>query len=291
VVQYKLAGGSAWWGGIFQKLLLSASPMVQPKNIFIPFLLALSLFSFAPGVVADREGPSSDIIAGRFATFKFDDLRPRDGERAVTAIEQAVYEKLQAAGIPHAWGVYRLGESDNPLFYQWLRERHAEGVEIWHHGNHHDRILGESWEFKNRSRESQLDNLLFTQNKIFEKTGIVLRTFGAPYNQTDEGTGWALNQIEALEILYFGRGSPNFKGLMLNDRVNLEASTGVVATLEAFKASYARKESAQIIVLQGHPALWQGERDLPKLAEIIGFLQEEGRVFITPSDFLELTNR
>lgn len=221
----------------------------------------------------------------KYATLKFDDMRPEDGVEGVTGIEQAVYDLLMGEGIPHAWGVCRLYQSENPSFYRWLRERDAEGIEIWHHGNRHDRIEGESWEFRNRDETSQLQNLRYTQEKIRENTGIVLRTFGAPYNKTDAATGRALNEIADLKIIYFGQQSPNFDGMFLNERVNLESRTGVVATIEEFRSSYEEKEAAEMIVLQGHPVYWDAETDLNKLEAILDFLRQEGREFITPRDY------
>lgn len=227
----------------------------------------------------------------RYATLKFDDMTPNDEVDGVTAIEQQVYDYLMARGIPHAWGVCRLYQSDNPAYYAWLKARDAEGIEIWHHGNRHDRVRGESWEFKNRDAASQRRNLYYTQERILEKTGIVLKTFGAPYNQTDAVTAEALNAMEAIQTMYFAQGSPAFAGLQLNDRVNLEAKTGVVASLADFKASYAEKESAEIIVLQAHPVYWDADQAMPRFEAILGFLEAEGRVFITPRDYYALQAR
>lgn len=224
----------------------------------------------------------------KYATLKFDDLCPHEDREAVKEIEQQTYELLHSQGIPHAWGVCRLGDGEHPGFYQWLKDRHAEGHEIWHHGNHHDRVEGESWEFKNRDAASQRENLRFTQERVYEKAGIVLRTFGAPYNKTDEATGRVLNEIDALQVMYFAKGSPNFAGLQLNERVNLESKTGVVATMESFKESYAKKENAELIVLQAHPAYWKGDEDLQKLQAILDFLKDEGREFITPWNYYQL---
>lgn len=252
--------------------------------------------SFLQSGPAKRSKSNPERPVG-YATLKFDDLRPRAIETAVTPIEQSVYEMLHKRNIHHGWGVDQLHENENPRFFRWLKARHAEGIEIWHHGNHHDRTPehsagpAESCEFKNRSEASQLENLLVTQETIFEKTGIIMRTFGAPYNQTDEATGRALNQVRNLEIMFFGQCSPNFEGLMLNDQADLEVSTGVIATLDAFKDSYARQQDAEIIVLQGHPAYWDAERDLPKLTAILDFVEAEGRVFITPSDYLDHIRR
>lgn len=229
--------------------------------------------------------------AVRYATLKFDDMTPRDEVDGVTAIEQQVYDLLMKRGIPHAWGVCRLYQSDNPAYYAWLKARDAEGIEIWHHGNRHDRVKGESWEFKNRSAASQRENLRYTQERIFEKTGIVLRTFGAPYNQTDAATARALNAMDAIQTMYFAHGSPGFAGLQLNDRVNLEAKTGVVASMDAFEASYKEKDSADIIVLQAHPVYWDGDKELPKFKAILDFLEGEGVVFITPSDYFAMRAR
>jgi peptidoglycan/xylan/chitin deacetylase (PgdA/CDA1 family) len=224
----------------------------------------------------------------RYATLKFDDMMPSDEVPGVSAIEQRTYDQLMAEGVPHAWGVCRLYQSDNPAFYAWLRARDAEGIEIWHHGNRHDRVPGESWEFKNRDATSQRENLRYTQERILEKTGITMVTFGAPYNQTDETTAAVLNELGFAKIMYFAQGSPGFAGIQLNDRVNLEEKTGVVATLEDFKASYAAKAEADIIVLQGHPIYWDAERDLPRLAAIVAFLKTEGRLFITPQAYHRL---
>jgi beta-galactosidase len=227
----------------------------------------------------------------RYATLKFDDMTPSDAVDGVTAIEQQVYDYLMERGIPHAWGVCRLYQSDNPAYYAWLKARDAEGIEIWHHGNRHDRVRGESWEFKNRDAASQRENLRYTQERILEKTGIVLKTFGAPYNQTDAVTAEALNAMDSIETMYFAKGSPAFAGLQLNDRVNLESKTGVVARLADFKASYAEKESAEIIVLQAHPVYWDADEAMPRFAAILDFLEAEGRVFITPRDYYALQAR
>lgn len=236
----------------------------------------------APDPVAESaDGP-------RYATLKFDDLMPVDGETGVTLIEQLTYDLLSREGIPHAWGVCRLYQSENPAYYAWLKARDAEGNEIWHHGNRHDRVAGESWEFKNRGAASQRANLRFTQDRVFEKTGIRMVTFGAPYNQTDATTAAVLNEQGEWSIMYFAQGSSEFSGRQLNDRVNLEEKTGVVATLEDFKASYAAKADAPIIVLQGHPVYWEAAHDLPRLLAILDYLRAEGRVFITPRGYHRL---
>ena len=254
------------------------SPQVLKTYLLLSLLAIISQLGFA------------ETETTMYATLKFDDLCPNEGQEAVTDIEQQTYELLKSQGIPHAWGVCRLGDGEHPGFYQWLKDRDAEGIEIWHHGNHHDRVKEESWEFKNRDESSQLENLRFTQQKIYEKTGIVLRTFGAPYNKTDEVTGSVLNQIDALQVMYFSGGSPSFSGMRLDDRVNLESKTGVVATLEAFKESYGKKKKAELIVLQAHPAYWNAEEDIPKLQAILDFLKSEGREFITPWNYYLLKN-
>jgi predicted deacetylase len=231
-----------------------------------------------------------EIPPARYATLKFDDLMPQEGGGGVSQVEQQVYEMLMAQGIPHAWGVCRLGLFEDPEFYDWLKARDAEGIEIWHHGNHHDRIPGDSWEFRHRDADSQRRNIRFTQERVRERTGIILRTFGAPYNETDEITGAVLQEFDEIKMMYFGQQSPNFPGLMLNERVNIESRTKVVDDLDAFTTSYANQKDAEIIVLQGHPVRWNPLIALPRLQAIIDFLRAEGRDFVTPWTYYQRTN-
>lgn len=270
--------GSAWYRQTYRQTVVN--PEVGAKAVATAHFGDTTVEDTLTWNISAEKSP-------RFATLKFDDLMPQEGGGGVTEIEQRVYAMLMAQNIPHAWGVCRLWRDDDPEYYAWLKARDSEGIEIWHHGNNHDRIQGESWEFRNRDAESQRRNLRFTQDEIYRKTGITLRTFGAPYNRTDEITGEALNELEALQIMYFSHGSPNFDGMVLNDRVNLEARTGVVADLEAFKESYRAREDAEIIVLQAHPVYWDPERDMENFQAILDFLKAEGREFITPWSYCQ----
>lgn len=262
------------------------------KRLTLMSLTSLAVSAAAAVVLLLAAGP---VLSGeaseprRYATLKFDDLKPRSTESGVSEIEQKVAGLLQGQGIAHAWGVCRLGDEANPPFYRWLKARHAEGVEIWNHGNRHDRDRDKgTYEFKGRDEASQWANLKFTQDRIRAETGIVMQTFGAPYNATDKTTGRVLNRLGEIKIAYFIQASPDFSGLKLNDRVNLERKTGVVADLEAFKKSYEKQRDREIIVLQGHPAYWNEQTDIPKLQAIIAFAKDQGREFITPSDYYNL---
>ena len=184
-------------------------------------------------------------------------------------------------------------EKENLEYFKWIKNREQEGHEIWNHGFCHcrDREVGIS-EFRGKSEEDQFRSIQQTQVLAEEKLGITLRTFGAPYNNTDQETINALEEISDLKVwLYKETELPTDKYIM--DRipeVNIEYPVHQ-PDYEKFVLGYRKNEHEALLVIQGHPRSWtEDESRFSEFKKIITFLQKEQVEFITPYEYYRFIN-
>jgi len=178
-------------------------------------------------------------------------------------------------------------EGGSEAYYQWIKDRHREGHEIWHHGFCHCKPIiddVEKREFRGTSFEYQLRQLYKTQKLAQDKLGIVLRSFGAPYNAVDEFTAFALKEIPEIKVwMYKESAFPTDKFLL--DRipeVNIEYPVHQ-PDFEKFKAGYVQHSTEPVLIIQGHPRSWvEKPNRMEEFKKIIRFLQEEKVTFTTP---------
>ncbi|MEL6867849.1 MAG: alginate lyase family protein [Bacteroidota bacterium] len=186
-------------------------------------------------------------------------------------------------------------EKDNPVYFDWIKQREAEGYEIWNHGFCHCRIKDngtEIREFRGKELEDQSESIIKTQDLAKEKLGITLRTFGAPYNSTDEHTTKALANHPDLKIWLYKETTAPTNKFVLNriPEVNIEYPVHQ-PDFEKFKAGYAQFKTEPILVIQGHPRSWtEDQQRFENFKKIILFLKEEGVSFTTPYEYYLMQN-
>ncbi len=184
-------------------------------------------------------------------------------------------------------------EEDNQEYFEWIKMRHDEGHEIWHHGFCHCRqTVGELEirEYRGKELDDQCESIAKTQRLAKEKLGITLHTFGAPYNSTDVHTITALNKVPEIKIWLYKETSFTTDKFLLNQikEVNIEYPVHI-PDFEKFKEGYLKYQSEPILILQGHPRSWT--EDISRLEDfkkIVLFLKKQNVVFITPLEYLKI---
>lgn len=181
-------------------------------------------------------------------------------------------------------------ESDNKAYYDWIKNRDKEGHEIWHHGFCHCRHKEgeiEIREYRGKGLEEQCESISKTQTLAQEKLGLTLRSFGAPYNSTDEHTTTALSKIPELKVWMFKETQTPTDKFLLNriKEVNIEYPVHN-PDFKKFKAGYKKNKSETILVIQGHPRSWtEDERRFENFKQIILFLKKQKVQFVTPYEY------
>ena len=256
---------------------------------------SLFLISIACLLATTSIGRSTEVTvpdtAAPYVILKLDDLWCEDN--VVHTGWDSVITYLNEQNIKGSIGL--VGESleeDNPSYYEWILQRQAEGHEIWNHGFCHcrNKATGIS-EYKGKSPEEQLQSIRQTQTLAQEKLNITLRTFGAPYNHTDQSTVEALEDIPSLKVwLYKETDTHTTKYQLPRIReVNIEYPVHQ-PDFAQFVKGYELHKTEPVLIIQGHPRSWQ--EDLTRLQEfkrIISFLKKENVRFITPYEYYTLT--
>lgn len=255
--------------------------MKSERNITLSFLLILLLLSSCSSqqfFQGDTDKP--------FVVLKLDDLWYE--KDLVHPGWQQVIEFLNKEKVRGTIGLICDSlEDGDEAYFRWIKDREAEGYEIWHHGYCHCKptVEGEEKrEFRGTNYEYQLDHLTKAQEQAKDKLGIVLRSFGAPYNSTDEFTAQALAQIPDLKVwMYKETKSPTDKFVLKRiPEVNIEYPVHI-PDLEKLKAGYKQFKNEPILVIQGHPRSWvEDPSRFETFKRIVLFLKSEGVRFTTP---------
>lgn len=187
-------------------------------------------------------------------------------------------------------------EKDNPEYFAWIKQREAEGYEIWNHGFCHCRMKENGTdirEFRGKELEDQTESIFKTQQLAKEKLGIILHTFGAPYNSTDEYTSKVLEENSDLKVwMYKETKTPTSKFLLNRiPEVNIEYPVHQ-PDFEKFKAGYDKFKTEPILIIQGHPRSWtKDENRFENFKKIILFLKKEGVTFVTPYEYFLMQSK
>lgn len=186
-------------------------------------------------------------------------------------------------------------EEDNADYFDWIKAREKEGYEIWHHGFCHCRHkVGDTEirEYRGTTYEEQLTSIQNTQQLAEEKLGITLRSYGAPYNSTDEFTAKALEEVPDLKVWIYKETKMPTSKFLLNRiaAVNIEYPVHQ-PDLEQFKAGYETYKNEPILIIQGHPRSWvEDKKRFKTFKKIIRYLKKENVVFTTPFEYYQMQN-
>lgn len=227
--------------------------------------------------------------------LKLDDLKYRSATTVAPEWDR-VADFLEENRIPGTIGIITDSlENAGDDYYVWIREHHRRGmIEFWHHGYGHVRDSSNSvawWEFRNTDYAYQKEHFSRGMELAEEKLGFRFRTFGAPYNQTDEVTVQVLEEDPDLRVWLYGENSPNSSKMVLKriGALNLEASVGK-PDASAIRANFDSYLDENVVVLQGHPGEWD-DADWAEFLEIVAFFQDRGVRFTTPWRYYREVNQ
>ena len=122
---------------------------------------------------------------------------------------------------------------------------------------------------------------------------MTFKSFGAPYNGTDQNTCQALAEIPDLQIWMFKETKYSTDKYLLNrtPKVNIEFPVHN-PDFEQFKLGYEQFKSEPILTLQGHPRSWvKDERRFEDFKKIVLFLKNDGVTFTTPQEYIVMQNQ
>ncbi|MDP5172128.1 MAG: polysaccharide deacetylase family protein [Bacteroidia bacterium] len=252
--------------------------------------LRASLFLLIAVILLGCSTPPKSIEHKPQVILKLDDLGYEEG--LVHPGWQKVVDFLNEEKVIGTIGL--IGDSfleGDSAYFQWIKDRHEEGYEIWNHGFCHCKPMVDSVEhreFRGMSFGYQLNQVQQTQQLAKEKVGITLTSFGAPYNSTDSATAAALAQIPELTIwMYKETTFPTEKTILPRiPEVNIEYPVHV-PDVDQFKAGYAQFKSEPVLIIQGHPRSWTEDSiRWDNFTAIVHFLKSEGVTFTTPQAYV-----
>ena len=260
----------------------------KTTHLIAPFLLLLIVLISQINCSIQRIQSDKPMVI-----LKLDDLWYKNGQ--VHEGWQEVMDFLNKEKVVGTIGIVgeslEKGEED---YYNWIKNQHQQGHEIWNHGYCHCKptVNGQACrEFRGTDYTYQLGQLQKAQQLAKEKLGLTLVSFGAPYNSTDSSTVAALAKIPALKIwLYKETKIPTNKQILKRIKeVNIEYPVHI-PDFQQFKAGYEKHKNEPLLVIQGHPRSWTKDRErMDNFKQIITFLKEEKVRFITPIEYTQLT--
>lgn len=255
---------------------------------------SLSSLRVSPGTISS--GPEEDI-GGSITAIDVNSTVTHavyDGSKQVVILKlddlkntnypvfQNIADYVQEKGIKASFGVIGNTLEDDgqkQAYYDAIGNWDKNGIEIWHHGYEH--VITE---YNASPFEAQMESFGKTVNLLKEKTGIHVRSFGSPYNNSDATTVQVLNQFPGVKVKMLAR-DPQEEGkqLNLNTRADMETEPGVV-DYDTFVNNYMSYKNSPHIVLQGHPGMWDAH-SLSEFKKIVDYLLSENVEFLTPYEY------
>jgi peptidoglycan/xylan/chitin deacetylase (PgdA/CDA1 family) len=243
------------------------------------------------GILLSKNAVAQESISNRppaVVILKLDDLRDAGGTF------RRVLDFLKARQIKCSVGIIGNSlEGGQEDYFSWIKEQHAGGwLEFWCHGYTHVRTKDadgkEISEFKGESAETQKATLAKCQQLARKKLGFSFRTFGAPFNATDEATLEALKADPEFKVFLYGDPAQAAKvpGMMILDRtpMNIENPIFVPNTARVEHDLNALRATREYFVIQGHPDQWDEER-VAEFGKLIDYLCSQNVIFATPSEY------
>jgi len=255
------------------------------KSLFI--LLTIGVALIGQTSAADQ-APKQQVIL-----LKLDDVVAGhlDFAGPVSTRWQRIADYLTTNHIKGSFGV--IGESlekDNPAYFKWIKDIQQAGlIEFWMHGYHMKKAASEPGEFEQGTFEEQKATLEKSQKLSKEKLGFALTAFGPHWSGTTEATDQALESEPDIKIWLYGPKKPKYFSRLSIDRIMALENPTFVPDPAKFKETYEKVAAKRdVLVLQGHPDQWDDDR-WPGFLEIVEFLKSKNVIFMTPSEYLKVT--
>lgn len=221
--------------------------------------------------------------------LKMDDVRA-NSNNTYNSNWQRFADTVRAYNINAGMGIIlRDLNSGSQAFKDSLVSWHAsEHFEIWHHGWQHTRgdyppDNNNAGEFSGPPYEHQKKLFEDGMDLAKQELGITLRSFGAPYNQTDATFAQVISESPDMKVwMYCTDPAYGEMCLLRGSNNKLESSTGVVS-FDSFLTAY-ESNTNPYLVLQGHPGQWTTE-SFEQFELVIDYLKDKGHCFYLPYDY------
>lgn len=226
----------------------------------------------------------------KYIILKFDDLRGttnncynKNWQKLVNTIRTS---KIKASIGIIAKDLVQASQVCKDSITKWHNSPHFE---IWHHGWDHKRNnyganKNNKGEYKDTSYEFQKSN--FEKAIQFAKTelNIEMKTFGAPYNQTDSIFSRVIKENKNIKVWLYAKEKFPYNNLKLIRGKNnkLESKTGVV-NFDSFLQAYHESKN-EYLVLQAHPGMWNST-SFYEFNKVIEFLKKQNVIFTLPYEY------
>lgn len=117
---------------------------------------------------------------------------------------------------------------------------------------------------------------------------MTLATFGVPFNATDQGTAEAREAVNDPKVWLFEETSFATIGHKLHRIPDVTIERPVhEPDYEPFRRGFEQNPGPQVLVLQGHPNSWFGDRSpVREFMKIARFLGNQGVAFPTPREVI-----
>jgi len=173
----------------------------------------------------------------------------------------------------------------------WIKANAIENggvIEFWHHGWDHrsfrDDKGNQASEFKGPDLATQSKHLKDACEVFKQTTGLTFHAFGAPFNQSDETTVAAMDDVPEIKVWMYGPKSDQ-KRLVLGRSLNLEVATGKVS-YDEFAKAYAAKKPTGLLLLQGHCGMWD-DASFNDFTKVAALLKKDGWTTLTSAQYAE----
>lgn len=252
------------------------------KRYLFKFLVVIMAFTCTYQVNAQCSGTT--II------LKLDDVRATSNN-TYNSSWQRVADSIRSYNINAAMGPVMIDLTKGSQAFKdslvaWHNSPHFE---IWNHGWTHTRLdfppdFDNVGEFSGTPYQYQKEHFEWGNQAAKDELGITIRTFGAPYNQTDPTFLRVIEESPDTKVWLYCGDSDYAEGMCLFRGSNnkLESSTGVVS-FESFVLAY-ESNTYPYLVLQGHPGQWSTS-SFEEFDKVIKYLKDKGDCFMLPYDY------
>jgi hypothetical protein len=232
---------------------------------------------------------STCVLAQKKVIIKLDDFGVLKNNNAAR-----VLDTLIARNIKVSIGVIPKNFSDSARheyakYINATNSKNEKLVEIWYHGYDHSRSNppNNNVEFGGTPYEFQKGHFKLGDKIVKKALGVKMRTFGAPFNNSDSSTVKIIKKNKAYKVFLCRRGEEGFKDgvLYLSNQVGMESGTGIV-NFAFFSSRYQplKDKYKDYILLEGHPNGWDAPR-LSEFLKIIELLALENVEFVLPYEY------
>jgi peptidoglycan/xylan/chitin deacetylase (PgdA/CDA1 family) len=255
--------------------------------------LAFGLTSlFGPPAALPAAGPPASGKP-QIILLKLDDVLVFNwGKGPVSPRWQRITDYLVERKIHASYGIICSSlEKDNPEYFRWIKDLQAQGtIEFWLHGYYDRKAEDKTGEFELGSAAEQRAVLEKSEQLAKAKLGFPLAAFGPHWSNTTDATDEALEQVPDVKIWLYGPKQPKHFSRLSIERVMALEDPTFVPDFDKFRQTYERiAASRDVLVLQGHPDMWDDKR-WSGFCAIIDFLRARDCAFMTPSEYARIAS-